>query len=139
MEKKTAFPLPAFLIASALVLALGACVKTNDPNATCTNRVESQVLKVEGADSGLVNQDVTLKVTYVILSSCGKYGGIYPAAPTQTTNVHIFADYVGCVCTQVAFQTTHDYKFNSPNAGTFTLSFWSGDNNIISKKIVITP
>jgi hypothetical protein len=137
MEKKTAISLPAILTVMAFVLAFGACVKTNDPNATCTNRVESQVLKVEGADTGLVNQDVPLKVTYVILNSCGKYGGIYPATATQTTNVHIFADYVGCVCTQVAFQTTQDYKFNSPNAGTFTLSFWSGDNNIISKKIVI--
>jgi hypothetical protein len=84
-----------------------------------------------------VGKDAIFKVTYIILNSCGKFGGIYPATATQTTNVHIFADYNGCVCTQVAFQTTRDYTFNSPNVGNYTLSFWGGDNNIITKDIKV--
>ena len=135
MEKKINFSLPASLIALAVIAMLASCVKTD--TATCTNRVESMVLKADGVDSVQVGKNAIFKVTYVILNSCGKFGGIYPATATQTTNVRIFADYEGCICTQVAFQTTRDYTFNSPNPGTYTLSFWGGDNNIITKDIKV--
>ena len=138
MKKNT--PLKFLVLAMAIsgIFIAGSCVKTDQ--ASCTSGAESPILKVEGADTSYVNQADTLKITYLVLNSCGKQAVVSPSVATQSTSVHINMTYDGCVCTMVAYQKTIPYVFKAPNVGTYTLGFWGGnDTTVITKTIVVKP
>ena len=114
-----------FIIFTCLVfsiLVLSSCNKTQDDNK-CLSYIKAPVIKVEGPNTGLVNQDINLTVSFGCFNGCGQFENFEQTSNGDTTTINVIAKYEGCLCTQDVPIRQATYKFKVTQTGTYYLKF----------------
>ena len=99
--------------------------------------MNAPITKVEGPTETLVNQEITLKVSFDIINGCGSFNNFKEVSQSNSTDIIVVAKYQGCVCTQVYLNQTANYKFIKNIAGTYHLIFLQANNACITHTIVV--
>jgi hypothetical protein len=124
-----------FLFFSITITLLG-CTKKN-VDKECISFSKAPVTKVEGANTALVNQEISLKVSFGCFNGCGQFGNFDETITGNVTSISVNAKYEGCICTQDAPIRQIMYKFKKSQAGTFDLRFLKTENTYITHTIVV--
>ena len=114
-----------FIIFTCLVfsiLVLSSCNKTQGDNK-CLSYIKAPVIKVEGPNTGLVNQDINLTVSFGCFNGCGQFGNFEQTSNGDTTTINVIAKYEGCLCTLDAPLRQTTFKFKVTQTGTYYLKF----------------
>jgi len=82
------------------LIGLLSCVKSND-NTCSISYSNAPVTKVQGPNSGAVNQDLAFSVLFTCFNSCGGFGRIEENSNVDITTIKIIAKYEGCRCLDV--------------------------------------
>lgn len=133
------------LLAVACILivatAFVSCSNDDDDNSV---DVPQAVLKTEfvtevtGAETGIVNQEVILTITYVVGGDCSELSKVIETASGNTKKIEIEVKYDKTkYCTQPTTQT-FDYKFKATAAGTYLLRFKKSATEFITHTIVVS-
>jgi hypothetical protein len=113
---------------------LSTCTKTKD---NCISFTKTPVTKVEGANTGLVNQDLIFTVSFQCFNGCGQFGSFEQTTNGDSTIINVIAKYEGCVCTQNAPTRQTVYKFKATQPGIYYLKFWQGEKGFLTDTIKI--
>ncbi|HET9826247.1 MAG TPA: hypothetical protein VFP87_12995 [Chitinophagaceae bacterium] len=127
-----------FLTACYLSSLVGllSCGKSNN-NACNISYSNAPVTNVQGPNSGLVNQDLSLSVLCTCFNSCGRFERIDENSNADTTKIKLIAKYEGCACLDVLTGVQAIYKFRATRVGTYYLKFWQGENSFLTDTITI--
>ena len=90
---------------------------------------------VTGPTTAVVDEEITLNVSFKIYSSCGAFTGFDQSLPK---NVHIKVRYTGCQCTNTNTTVTEPYVFSADEPGEYELKFLKEDNTYITRTITVT-
>ena len=134
MNKKN---LNQVLFFSSLIITLLGCNKKNEDNSTCLSFTKAPVIKIEGANSALVNQEVFLTVSFGCFSGCGQFGNFEEVNTGNATAITVNAKYEGCICTHDAPIRQTIYKFKKSQTGTFDLKFLQAENTYLTHTIIV--
>ena len=127
-----------FLIACYISSLVGllSCGKSN-VNTCSISYSSAPVTKVQGPNSGAVNQDMAFSVLFTCFNSCGGFGRLEENSNIDTTTIKIIAKYEGCRCLDVLSGGQVIYKFRATRVGIYYLKFWQGENSYITDTITI--
>lgn len=117
----------------AVVLVTGCSLDSG----TCNYFEQAPVVAVVAPDSGQVNVDVPITLSYMVYNGCGGFGNIKELKNGNTWKVAVYANYYGCVCTQEVSTLQTTYNFSTSVAGTYYLMFYGENNTFITDTIVI--
>lgn len=106
-------------------------------NSTCLSYQSGPVTKVDGPNTGVINQEIFLLVSFGCNSDCGDFGYFEQSFSGNTTTINVIAKYEGCFCTQGAPIRQTIYKFNSAQTGTYYLKFLKTPGNYLIDTITI--
>ncbi len=129
------YSLPLFFT-MLTILVLGSCDKKMEDN-TCTSVVKAPVSKIEGPTSALLNQEITLTVSFGCFNGCGQFGSFEETTLGNSTTILVNAKYVGCICTQDAPTRKTSYTFKRSQQGVYELKFFQSDNTYITHSIAV--
>jgi len=132
MTKNRPVIFTGYLLTSLVLLS---CSKMHDNK--CLSFTNAPVTKIEGPNTGSVNQDINLIVSFGCFNGCGQFGNFKQTSNSGTTIVNVIAKYEGCICTQDAPIRQAPYKFNATQTGTYYLKFWQAENNYLTDTITI--
>lgn len=119
-----------------LLFAFTACNDDDDVIPIVDGPVP--VTQVQGPDNITVGQTATLAVTFRVRNECGRFERFEEVVNGMTYTITVHAEYIDQACAQVITTRTETYFFNPPTAGTYTLRFWSGeDNQFVTHTIVV--
>lgn len=119
-----------------LIFTFGACTQKYEDD-TCISISKAAVIKIEGAGTALVNEEVILTVSFGCSNGCGQFGSFAEAITGNTTTITVNARYAGCICTQDAPIRKTLYKFKKSQAGIFDLKFFQTENTYLTHTIVV--
>jgi hypothetical protein len=112
------------------VLVFANCIKPIE-DKNCVSFEKAGVVKVDGPNTGLVNQDLALNVSFGCLSGCGQFGYFEQSENGDTTLLRVNAKYEGCICTMDAPIRITEYKFRKTRPGTYYLKFWANNGYLV--------
>ncbi len=118
-----------------LVWMLAGCVKTQ--NKTCIRYETAPVYRVDGPDSGAVNEDIAFSVHFTCANGCGKYHHTDEMPLGDTTLVIMTAKYEGCLCTDIVQYDSATYIFRADVPGTYYLKFEQVGANFLTDTLTI--
>ena len=118
-----------------LILLLYSCTKKE--NDSCISYIPAPVTKVDGPNSGMVNQEIPFTVDYFCINGCGKFWDIKEDLNGSTASIKIITKYEGCVCTQALVPGQVLYNFKASQPGTYYLKFLQWDINYLMDTILI--
>ena len=116
------------------LLVLTGCTKHQ---GNCISFVKAPVTRVDGPNTGFVNQDIDLTVSFVCNNGCGQFGNFEITSSGTTISIAVIAKYEGCICTQVILTRQVQYRFRQSVPGTYTLKFYLPDNSYLTHTITI--
>ena len=102
-----------------LILLLYSCTKKE--NDSCISYIPAPVTKVDGPNSGMVNQEIPFTEDL----------------NENTASIKVIAKYEGCVCTQALVPGQILYNFKASQPGTYYLKFLQWDINYLMDTILI--
>jgi hypothetical protein len=120
------------IILTTLLVAIfvqQSCSKAHDDK--CLSFVKAPVTKVEGPNTGTINQDLTLEVSFGCFNGCGRFGNFEQTSNNDTTTINVIAKYEGCMCTQDAPIRQTTYNFKATEKGTYYLKFWQAEKGYL--------
>ncbi|MFL9843928.1 hypothetical protein [Flavobacterium rhizosphaerae] len=121
-----------------LVLGLLAACSLDAPEQSCNFTAQMSTTGVTGPDTAVVNEPITLQVSFVIANSCGVFSNFhetngYPKSIVARVN------YIGCDCGTTSTTGTQPYVFKSEQPGEYILRFLTEDTSApIEKTITVT-
>ncbi|MEO8771196.1 MAG: hypothetical protein ABI402_13965 [Ferruginibacter sp.] len=130
---KIAIILYLIILSSFFILS---CSKTKDDN-NCISYSNSPVINIQGPNSGLVNQDFVITLTYGISNGCGEFDHLEKSVSGNTTTINVIGKYTGCICTQVYKEEQTVYTFKATTAGTYYLKFFKENNIPVMDTILV--
>ena len=110
---------------------------SNDDENNTVSKTEF-VTDVTGSETGSVNQEVLLNVTFAVGGDCGEFEKTVETVEGNTKTIELKVKYdTSKVCIQ---PTTHTivYKFKATAAGTYILKFKKTATEYITRTIVIS-
>lgn len=113
-----------------------SCHKNHDNNV-CVSYTKATVTKIEGLNTGLVNQDINLGVLFYYADGCGQSASIEQSADKDTTTINVIAKYQGCLCTDILLGGKVVFNFRKTQPGTYYLKFWQSDKSYLTDTIII--
>lgn len=129
------FKLQAVALVLLVSTAFTSC--SDDDSGTSLVTKKSLVTAVTGPETGDLNQDVTLNVTFAVENNCGAFNRYIETTEGTTKNIEVEAKYEGSDCGTTATTKTTTYKFKSATAGTYSLKFKKTATEFITHTIVI--
>lgn len=120
----------------ALVVTAGFTSCNNDDETTKTKK--TVVSAVTGPTTGVVNQELTLNVTFAVDNSCGVFSKFIETTTEKTKVIEVETKYEGSNCNASATTKTTTYKFKTTAAGTYIFKFKKSATEFITQTIVIT-
>jgi len=123
------YPIFSFLI----LLFLFACHRNNN----CLRDEVAPVISVNVPDSGFINQDISIPITYGIGSGCGRFQSVDVTAQGNVRNIRVMARYEGCICTMQYATLETSYLFRTATPGTFYFNFQQSGTDILHDSIVV--
>jgi hypothetical protein len=124
-----------FVLFSLIITLISCNKKTED--TTCLSFTKAPVIKIEGANSALVNEEIILTVSFGCFNGCGQFGNIEEAITGNSTTITVNAKYQGCICTQDAPIRQTTYKFKKSKTGTYDLKFLQTENTYLTHTIIV--
>ncbi|MBS1752883.1 MAG: hypothetical protein R2765_12490 [Ferruginibacter sp.] len=119
-----------------IIVCFLSCDKTPDDNK-CLSYTQAPVTKVEGPNTGNVNQDINLIVSFGCFNGCGQFGKFEQTSDGDTTTINVIAKYEGCICTQDAPIRQTTYKFKATQPGIYFLKFLQTEKAYLTDTIQI--
>lgn len=117
-------------------IILSGCKKTQH-DKECLSYTKAPVIKIEGLNTGLVNQDISLTVYFGCFSGCGQFGKFEQTSNGNTTTINVIAKYQGCICTQDAPIRQTIYNFKGSQPGTYYLKFFQTENAYLTYMLTV--
>jgi hypothetical protein len=131
-----------FIIIITFILLIQGCEKSNQccdefPNPPAGLK-HWQVLNVAGPITGLINQPLTLEITYPTSSGCDYVSNFLNVNCDNTILIKAFGTTLqNTPCTQTAVPKTISYDFTPTKKGKFTFKFINPDNSSISHNLTV--
>jgi hypothetical protein len=124
-------------VALVLVVAAGfaSCSKDDTP---VVNTKKAMVSIVSGPTTGIINQELTLNVTFTVDNSCGVFNKFIETTTDKTKVIEVEAKYEGVNCGTTPAAKTAPYKFKATAAGTYIFKFKKSATEFVTQTIVIT-
>lgn len=97
----------------------------------------AQVVQVEAPETGSVGETVTITVFFMVNNGCGEFGSFEATTSGNTVIIKVYPHYREGFCTQALETRQVTYTLKPEKAGTYLLKFWSGEDQYISKSIVV--
>ena len=115
-----------FLIILIVPVLLGC--RKNNGNTKCISFSNTEIIGVNGPDSGLVNLPSDYTVQYPI-GGCETFNGFKEIKFRDTIVIYATIQSALCnPCPQFTFLTSSIYQFKSTKAGTYYLKFFQTNN-----------
>lgn len=115
---------------------LYSCNKTQD-NTKCISYSSAQVTKVSGPNTALINQQITVTISYYLTNGCGHFEAVETTSVNNTTTFNIKAKYEGCICTDNLIGGETNYTFKADKAGSYYLKFLQPDKTYLVDTITV--
>lgn len=133
MKKLRLHAVALFMFATT---SLTSCSNDDDNNQTISKT--EFVTEVTGTETGTVNQELLLNVTYTVGGDCSEFEKTFETANGNTKTIEVVVKYDSTkICTQPTTQM-FVYKFKATTAGTYILKFKKSATEFITKTIVIS-
>lgn len=125
----------ALLFVSSVLIS---CTENDDYDTIeYADKVKIDSVKIIN-DTMSVYEIQNIKTFSTYTSKCeGFYGYDYVHAPNLTRNVTAYQFHTNSDCAQEKYVSSNQIKFSPQIAGTYNFRFWNGDNNWITKTIVV--
>lgn len=117
-------------------IVLSSCGKTHKAN-NCISFTKAPVINVEGQNTGLVNQNIPLTISFNIINGCGQFVNLEQTSNGNTNTISVITKYEGCICTQVFITTQTIYNFIATQPGIYYIKFLQAENTYLTHSIVI--
>jgi hypothetical protein len=117
------------------VLLLGCDKKNKNPNCEAFEKVP--VVAVEAPDTGMINQEIAVEVTFVVFNGCGQFGRFDEVVEKNLVRINLIAKYSGCICTADIPRRTTTYSFRTSTPGMYILQFDRPEGPAIRDTITI--
>lgn len=125
------------MLGLVLFVATGlASCSSDDAPAIVTKK--TVVSAVTGPTTGIVNQELTLNITFAVDNSCGAFNKFIETTADKTKTIEVEAKYEGSNCGTTAATKTTTYKFKSAAAGTYIFKFKKSATEYVTQTIVIS-
>lgn len=126
------------VVALVLFTATAFVSCSDDDNGNSTVSKTEFVTEVDGPETGEVNKDVLLNVTFAVEGECGEFEKTIETTTGNTKTIEVQVKYDSSkVCTQPTTRTMV-YKFKSTAVGTYILKFKKSATEFITQTIVIS-
>ena len=122
----------ASILFLVLIFLTSGCKKSANDTSVHWN-----VSKVEGPNTGLVNQDISLTVYYPTSSGCDIFDKFKQSTQGNVISVKAFGHTDTGFCTQVALERTVKFNFQSNSIGIFEIRFINRDNSYLTHNLII--
>ncbi len=123
-----------FLVA-VLVFAFLSC--SEDTAGDCLRIESEQVIAVDAPETGKVNEQVQMQVSFNVRNGCGNFEKFAESGSDLSRTVEAIARYEGCVCAQYIKNITVNYTFTPQAPGDYEFKFVSGENETIMVNLSI--
>jgi hypothetical protein len=112
---------------------------TKDEPTDCVSTGRAIVAQFTGAaDSGSVNQTVSVTVNWTYLNGCDNFAHFEQTVSGKTITIRTFASHNKCnSCSSSSNYKSVAYSFTPADTGTYSLKFLQPDDNLASVKTVI--
>lgn len=124
------------LIYASLFILLTSC-DIGDNDDVCIFRQGAFVTAIDTPLTAMVNQQVTVEVSFPVINGCGVFNKFIETTDGNTITIAVEALYDGCVCTADVPTRVTTYSFTPTTAGNFELKFRSSNNNFIVANIMV--
>lgn len=126
-----------FIFALLLSVIFFGCSKDDEAALTLAD-FPVPVEKVEAGETDVsVGETVAITVTFVVNNGCGQFGRFEEQKSGTTTIVKVYPFYREGYCTQALMPVTAVYNFKPSKTGTYTIKFWAGEDQYITKTIQV--
>ncbi|RYJ44416.1 hypothetical protein [Flavobacterium beibuense] len=128
----------------ALLLALTTLTGClSDDENYCSQTIYPFVTNVTGPEAALTGEEITLNVSFPIVSNCATFVGFHEGQVTSEDNVYtqsIYAavQYEGCQCSGLTNTQIEEYVFSADEPGEYNLKFISGSSDDNTQYTYIT-
>ncbi|MDR6967681.1 hypothetical protein J2X31_001693 [Flavobacterium arsenatis] len=131
------FKLQAIALVLVVSSAFTSCSDddSNTPPVLVTKK--SLVTAVTGPETGDLNQELTLNVTFAVENNCGAFNKYVETTAGTTKTIEVESKYVGSNCGTTPTTKNTTYKFKSATAGTYNLKFKKTATEFITHTVVI--
>ena len=125
----------SFLFIVLISLTCGCSKSAND---TSTVPIHWNVTKVEGPNTGIINQATSLTVYYPTSSGCDIFDKFEQSTQGNVISVKAFGHTESnSFCTQVALERTVIFNFQPNSKGVFEIRFIKRDNSYLTHNLII--
>ena len=115
-----------------VILSSYGCSKDSDK---CLSYSTESVIKVEGAITGAVNEELNLHVTYTS-GLCDTFFEFDESVDIKTSTIKVITSSETCICTLQLVPHEAIYKFKATEAGTYTLKFQQEEGLYITHTVI---
>lgn len=113
-----------------------SCSKEED-GVSPLNSYPVAVVQVNAPEAASVGETVTATVFFSVNNGCGEFGSFEATRSGNTITVKVYPHYREGFCTQAFVTREVTYTYKPEKAGTYTFKFWAGEDQYITKSIVI--
>ncbi|WP_162051985.1 hypothetical protein [Pontibacter pamirensis] len=101
------------------------------------NARPAPVVQVDAPETASFGENVTVTVYFLVNNGCGEFGSFEATRSGNTITVEVYPHYREGFCTQALETREVIYTYKPEEAGTYTFKFWAGEDQFITKTIVI--
>lgn len=131
------YPMKAIpLLFTLIAFILLSCTK-EEAAVPRLGSLPAQVVQVDAPEAASVGENVTVTVRFVVNNGCGEFGSFKDSRSGNTITIKVYPHYREGFCTQALVTLTASYTFKPEKSGTYTLQFWSGEDQYLTKTIVV--
>lgn len=87
--------------------------------------------------TGIVNNQIQIPIKFSVNNGCGNYGNLTETNVANTKTLTVYAQYLGCVCTQVIGEVITNYTFTPTTTGLQIIKIAQPDGTFLSYSINI--
>lgn len=131
------FKLHAVALVVLVSSAFASCSNDDNNGTPALVKKKSLVTAVTGPETGDLNQELTLNVTFAVENNCGAFSKFIETTEGTTKNIEVESVYTGNNCGTTPTTKSTTYKFKSATAGTYSLKFKKTTTEFITHTIVI--
>ena len=88
-------------------------------------------------ETGLVNQDITIDLKYMVDNPCGQFNKFVETTTGNTKIIEVQVKYVGSDCGQNASEVAVPYTFKVNQPGTYTFKFKRNASQYLTRVVTV--
>ena len=133
--KKLRLPAIALLLFTAA--ATFTSCSSDDDSSTAPVFKTAFVTAVTGPETGAINEELSLNVTFTVDNACGVFDKVVATTAANTQTIEVKAKYAGNNCGTTPTTKATVYKFKPTAAGTYLLKFKKTATEFITQTVVV--